>query len=87
MADQLARGNHVIHGPIDHKRPFLHGKDAANMFFYGLTSLDSGDRFLVAGKQTVQLRDFLETMIQVSGKQDVVTEQDPSFGTGLPRRT
>jgi hypothetical protein len=29
----------------------------------------------------------LETMIQVSGKQDVVTEQDPSFGTGLPRRT
>lgn len=82
MADQILRGEVVRHGPIDDvKRPFLHGKDAANIFFYGLTKLSSGDRFLVAGSESTRLRDFLTSMIEASGKKDVETVEDPNLGT------
>lgn len=82
MADQILNGEKVHHGHIDNvKRPFLHGKDAANIFFYGLTKLSSGDRFLVAGSESTRLRDFLDTMIQVSGKKDLETVEDSSLGS------
>ncbi len=84
IANQLIQSEKIIHGPVDHKRPFLHGKDAANMFFYGLTKLSSGDRFLVAGKQSTKLEDFMRTMMEVAEKTDVETYQDPKFGNPSP---
>lgn len=82
MADQLIKGEQIInHGHVDHKRPFLHARDAAKIFYYGLTKMQSGDRFLVASEVSTKLENFLETMIQVSGRSGVSHQIDPNFGS------
>ncbi len=81
MANKIIKNEKVTHGPIDHKRPFLHGQDASSIFFYGLTHLQSGDKFLVSGEQSIKLSDFLATMIKISGKKDIEVEESPDLGS------
>lgn len=84
MADQIVRGEKIKHGPLDHKRPFLHAKDAGNIFYYALTRLSGGERFLVSGKESVSLRSFLDTMIKVSNSEDLSDYRDESLGKDSP---
>lgn len=85
IADQIVRGEkNIKHGPVDHKRPILHGKDSAKMIYYALTHLSSGSRFMVTGKESVKLEDFMNKMIEVSKKQDVGTVQVSDFGAPTP---
>lgn len=84
IADQIIKGEKVKHGPIDHKRPFLHAKDAGDAFYYALTRLSGGERFLLSGKESVSLRNFLDMMLKISNSADLGDYRDETLGPDAP---